>query len=92
MARLWVLINWFAIHPTSFSNQSSYLSADNKGYAQLGLEAKLKQESGQNFIAAFSNADEGDVMAAGGNANSVSGYEGSQDEWQNVIRDGSLQL
>ena len=31
-------------------------------------------------------------MAAGGNANSVSGYEGSQDEWQNVIRDGSLQL
>ena len=86
------LINWFAIHPTSFSNQFSYLSADNKGYTQLGLEAKLKQESGQNFIAAFSNADEGDVVAARGNANSVSGYEGSQDEWQNVIRDGSLQL
>ena len=37
------LINWFAIHPTSFSNQFSHLSADNKGYAQLGMEAKLRQ-------------------------------------------------
>lgn len=43
-------------------------------------------------MAAFANADEGDVVAAGGNANSAPGFEGSKDEWQNVIRDGSLQL
>lgn len=86
------LINWFAIHPTSFSNQFTHLSADNKGYAQLGMEAKLRQQQNPNFVAAFANADEGDVVASGGNANSASGYEGSQNEWENVIRDGSLQL
>lgn len=31
-------------------------------------------------------------MASGGNAYSAPGYEGSQNEWENVIRDGSLQL
>ena len=86
------LINWFAIHPTSFSNQFSHLSADNKGYAQWGAEAKISQRSNPDFVAAFANADEGDVVAAGGNANSAPGFEGSKDEWQNVIRDGSLQL
>lgn len=86
------LINWFAIHPTSFSNQFNHLSADNKGYAQLGMEAKLRQQHNPNFVAAFANADEGDVVASGGNANSAVGYEGSQNEWENVIRDGSVQL
>ena len=43
-------------------------------------------------MAAFANADEGDVVASGGNAYSAPGYEGSQNEWENVIRDGSLQL
>ncbi|WP_296204541.1 neutral/alkaline non-lysosomal ceramidase N-terminal domain-containing protein [Psychrobacter sp. UBA3962] len=86
------LINWFAIHPTSFSNQFSHLSADNKGYAQLGMEAKLRQQHNPNFVAAFANADEGDVVASGGNAYSAPGYEGSENEWENVIRDGSLQL
>lgn len=85
------LINWFAIHPTSFSNQFSYLSADNKGYAQLTVEDKLSKTVNPNFVAAFANADEGDVVAAGGNANSAPGFEGSDNEWQNVIRDGSLQ-
>ncbi|WP_296403402.1 neutral/alkaline non-lysosomal ceramidase N-terminal domain-containing protein [Psychrobacter sp.] len=86
------LINWFAIHPTSFSNKFTHLSADNKGYAQLGIEAKVKQENNSNFVAAFANTDEGDVVASGGNAYSAPGFEGSRNEWQNVIRDGSLQL
>ena len=85
------LINWFAIHPTSFSKQFTHLSADNKGYAQLGMEAKLTTPE-QEFVAAFANADEGDVVAAGGNADSAPGFEGSKNEWENVIRDGSLQL
>lgn len=90
------LINWFAIHPTSFSKQFTHLSADNKGYAQLGMEAKFKLNQNrltdQEFVAAFANADEGDVVAAGGNADSAPGFEGSKNEWENVIRDGSLQL
>lgn len=86
------LINWFAIHPTSFSKQFTHLSADNKGYAQLGMEAKMSQQHNPNFVAAFANADEGDVVASGGNADSAPGYQGSQSEWENVIRDGSVQL
>lgn len=86
------LINWFAIHPTSFSKQFTHLSADNKGYAQLGMEAKLSRQHNPNFVAAFANADEGDVVASGGNADSAPGYQGHQNEWENVIRDGSVQL
>lgn len=86
------LINWFAIHPTSFSKQFTHLSADNKGYAQLGLEVEMSKQIGKDFVAAFANADEGDVVAAGGNADSALGFEGSDNEWQNVIRDGSSQL
>ncbi|PNK60855.1 neutral/alkaline non-lysosomal ceramidase N-terminal domain-containing protein [Psychrobacter sp. FDAARGOS_221] len=86
------LINWFAIHPTSFSSQFKYLSADNKGYAQLGFADYISNQTGKPFVAAFANADSGDVVAAGGNAYSAAGYEGSDNEWENVIRDGSLQL
>lgn len=85
-------INWFAIHPTSFSNQFMYLSADNKGYAQQGMQAAITKKTGQPFVAAFANADEGDVVAAGGNAHSSAGFEGEDEEWHNVVRDGSLQL
>ena len=41
------LINWFALHPTSFSNQFMHLSADNKGYAQLGAEKIFAKESNE---------------------------------------------
>ncbi|WP_348549653.1 neutral/alkaline non-lysosomal ceramidase N-terminal domain-containing protein [Psychrobacter sp. KFRI-CH2-11] len=86
------LINWFALHPTSFSNQFMHLSADNKGYAQLGAEKLFNNNADRPFVAAFANADEGDVLAAGGNANSKPGFQGSDDEWENVRRDGQLQL
>lgn len=86
------LLNWFAVHPTSFSNQFMHLSADNKGYAQLGAQEALGKNSDKPFVAAFANADEGDVIVAGGNANSKPGYEGSDNEWENVSRDGQLQL
>ena len=36
------LINWFAVHPTSFSNQFMHLSADNKGYAHLLRQSDTK--------------------------------------------------
>jgi len=32
------------------------------------------------------------VLAADGNANSKPGYQGSDNEWENVRRDGQLQL
>lgn len=86
------LINWFALHPTSFSNKFMHLSADNKGFAQRGAEKIFGGESDKPFVAAFANADEGDVLAIGGNANSKPGFQGSSNEWENVRRDGQMQL
>lgn len=86
------LINWFALHPTSFSNKFMHLSADNKGFAQRGAEKIFGGASDKPFVAAFANADEGDVLSAGGNANSKPGFQGSDNEWENVRRDGQMQL
>ena len=86
------LINWFALHPTSFSNKFMHLSADNKGFAQRGAEKIFGGASDKPFVAAFANADEGDMLAAGGNANSKPGFQGSDNEWENVRRDGQMQL
>ena len=86
------LINWFALHPTSFSNKFMHLSADNKGFTQRGAEKIFGGASDKPFVAAFANADEGDMLAAGGNANSKPGFQGSDNEWENVRRDGQMQL
>lgn len=39
------MINWFAVHPTGFSNQWHYLSADISGYAQNQFEKKKRLNS-----------------------------------------------
>ena len=87
------MINWFSAHPTSFSNNFTLLSGDNKGYAQDRFE-KLKGTdfgSAETFVAAFANSDEGDTVVVEGNANSAPGYQGSSDEFANTAAAGTRQ-
>lgn len=88
------MLNWFAVHPTSFSKDWTHLSADNKGYARYLFEEKMGTDPAEDdtFVAAFANAAEGDVVAVDGNANSAPGYEGSEDERVNVERAGQRQF
>ncbi|XP_064457109.1 neutral ceramidase B-like [Ornithodoros turicata] len=58
------MINWFAVHPTSMNNTNQLISGDNKGYAQLKFEQAMNGKAllGKGpFIAAFAQANEGDV-------------------------------
>ena len=87
------MINWFSVHPTSFSNQFTLISGDNKGYAQDKFE-KLKGtdfSASETFVAAFANSDEGDTVAIDGNANSLPGFQGSSDEFLNAKNAGERQ-
>lgn len=88
------LLNWFAIHPTSFSNRFTLISADNKGYAQHFFEKSRGADyaAAETFVAAFANADEGDVVPTDGNANSAPGFEGSKNEYANAEAAGKKQL
>lgn len=88
------MINWFAVHPTSFSKEWTHLSADNKGYARYLFEEKMGTDptSADTFVASFANGAEGDVVAVDGNADSAPGYEGSADERLNVERAGRRQF
>lgn len=87
------MLNWFAVHPTSFSKEWTHLSADNKGYARYLFEERMGTDptSDDTFVASFANAAEGDVVAVDGNAHSAPGYEGSEDERLNVERAGRRQ-
>lgn len=61
------ILNWFAIHPTSLTNQNTLVSSDNKGYAEYLLEAVdhgVNLNAGADrdaFVAAFANSNTGDV-------------------------------
>lgn len=88
------LLNWFAIHPTSFSNKWTLVSGDNKGYAQYFFEQRQgsRPTDAGAFVAAFAQCDEGDVVSSQGNATSSPGLRGSADEYANVEVDGKRQL
>ena len=59
------MIDWFAVHPTSMNNTNVLISGDNKGYASLLMEKAMNPPGtlpGKgNFVAAFSQSNEGDV-------------------------------
>ncbi|KAF5403355.1 Neutral ceramidase B [Paragonimus heterotremus] len=58
------MLNWFAVHATSMNNTNTLISGDNKGLASLLFEQKMNagRQLGQGpFIAAFAQANEGDV-------------------------------
>ncbi|WP_277453898.1 neutral/alkaline ceramidase [Janibacter sp. DB-40] len=88
------MLNWFAVHPTSFSKEWTHLSADNKGYARYLFAERMGTDpaSDDTFVASFANAAEGDVVAVDGNSHSAPGYEGSADERLNVERAGRRQF
>jgi len=59
------MVNWFAVHGVSMTNQNKLISGDNKGYASYAFE---KYKNGPKslpgmgpFIAAFGQSNEGDV-------------------------------
>lgn len=88
------MLNWYAIHPTSFSMKFTHISGDNKGYASQFFERRKggNYSASETFVAAFANADEGDVIPTDGNAYSAPGYEGSPNEYANAEAAGQRQL
>lgn len=88
------MVNWFSVHPTSFSKKFTLISGDNKGYAQDRFE-KLKGtdfSSSDTFVAAFASSDLGDVVPVDGNAYSAPGYQGSSNEFLNAKNAGERQF
>ncbi|MCP3136241.1 neutral/alkaline ceramidase [Pyxidicoccus xibeiensis] len=58
------LINWFPVHATSMGNDNRLISGDNKGLASALFERAQGERhlaGGDTFVAAFANANEGDV-------------------------------
>lgn len=64
------LINWFPIHGVSLNNKNHLISPDNKGYAEYVFE----KSSPAGFVAAFAQANAGDVSP---NAYGHEGGEGA---------------
>ncbi|QRK12117.1 neutral/alkaline ceramidase [Archangium violaceum] len=58
------LLNWFAVHTTSMGQAHRHISGDNKGYASYLFEKSMGTRydaRGDTFVAAFAQANEGDV-------------------------------
>ncbi len=57
------MINWFAVHGVSMSNENTLISGDNKGVASMLFEQDFVRDyrSTKPFVAAFMQANEGDV-------------------------------
>nr|CDS19729.1 neutral ceramidase [Echinococcus granulosus] len=61
------ILNWFAVHCTSMNKTNRLVSSDNKGLAELLFERWINDANtgngmkGGNFVAAFAQANEGDV-------------------------------
>ncbi len=54
-------LNWYPIHPTDLGQKNKLISGDNKGYASALLEQHMSSSSHTPFVAAFANANCGDV-------------------------------
>jgi len=57
------VLNWFAVHPTSLTYNNKFVSGDHKAFAALEMERRLAQSSRTPFVAAFANANCGDVTS-----------------------------
>jgi neutral ceramidase len=55
------MISWFGVHATSIGNTNRLINADNKGYASLYFEQRLRQQRGTPVPAIFAQATAGDV-------------------------------
>lgn len=68
------MINWFPVHGVSMNNKNHLINADNKGYAEYLFEKDFQSDYGSKaFVAAFAQANAGDVTP---NANSQEGGAG----------------
>ena len=56
-------LSWYAIHPVDLSQKNTKISGDNKGYASYRFERLKRTDYTANdtFVAAFANANCGDV-------------------------------
>lgn len=57
------MLNWYALHPTAMNYHNRLVSGDHKGYASLRVEraAGVTYQADGEFVAAFAQADPGDV-------------------------------
>ncbi|CAO3612620.1 unnamed protein product [Cunninghamella blakesleeana] len=55
------LISWFPVHGVSVNKTNKLVNGDNKGYASYFIEDLVKKNKSSTFVAAFPNANEGDV-------------------------------
>jgi neutral ceramidase len=57
------MLNWYALHPTAMNFHNHLISGDHKGYASLQMERQhgTTYTSADDFVAAFAQADPGDV-------------------------------
>jgi neutral ceramidase len=57
------MLNWYALHPTAMNFYNRLISGDHKGYASLITEQTMgtNYQSEGDFVAAFAQADPGDV-------------------------------
>lgn len=57
------MLNWYALHPTAMNFYNHLVSGDHKGYASLQVERDrgTRYDSTEDFVAAFAQADPGDV-------------------------------
>jgi neutral ceramidase len=82
-------LNWFAVHGTSLDNRNRLISGDNKGYASYLFERDMKNDYTEAiaFVAAFAQANEGDVSP------NVSGGKDSRgdDQFASLTRSGEAQ-
>ena len=57
------MLNWYALHPTAMNFYNRLISGDHKGYASLRVEQQhgTDYKSDDDFVAAFAQANPGDV-------------------------------
>lgn len=87
------VVNWFAVHSTSLTHGNRLISGDNKGYAEYALErldhgADLTGDQRPVFLAAFANANSGDISP---NLALRPGTGPTDDPYENVRRIGTRQ-
>lgn len=56
------MINWLPVHGVSMNNKNRLINSDNKGYAEYLFEKEYQSDYGPHaFVAAFAQANAGDV-------------------------------
>lgn len=54
-------VTWYPVHGTSMNNTNELISSDNKGRASTLYEKMMRKDGKTNFVAAFAQANLGDV-------------------------------